>query len=171
MRYLKPHSDHAEGIELYLQIVHFWADFFLLFVFLVPSNRIPEYSELTHKDHWVQLFGEWPEQGLNPWPWVYQHHALNEDFTMILKNASFFPKPVLTTLRKMLFSLAVWSLKFIWGILFRDRNYLAFYTRNIKLNKYYGFCRHTKEKTAHGNLCKAHRKAPWAALVLAQPLL
>lgn len=34
------------------------------------SYSITEYSELkqTHKDHQVQLLGEWPAQGSNPQP-------------------------------------------------------------------------------------------------------
>lgn len=37
------------------------------------SYSITEYSELkqTHKDHQVQLLGEWPAQGSNPQPWCY----------------------------------------------------------------------------------------------------
>lgn len=37
----------------------------------------------------------------------------------------FIPQASAKTLRKMLFSLAVWPLKFIWGMLFRDRDYLV----------------------------------------------
>lgn len=38
------------------------------------NHWITEYSELEgfHKDHEVQLYSEWPMQGLNPQPWCYQ---------------------------------------------------------------------------------------------------
>lgn len=157
MSYLKTHRNHAEYIELYCKLPSFELLIFVpFFSFLGPSNRIPEYSELTHKDPWV--LREWPIHVLNPWPWGYQQHALNKDFTMILKNASFFPKPVLKTLRKMLFSLAVWSLKFIWGILFRDRDYLVSYKEQPAQQMF--FCRPVEEKYLLESSAKLIEKLP-----------